>query len=573
MTTIFSKPIGSFTIGAAVGILFFGLYFGLSIVNPGYTDWIFYSVTHDTTQHFIGWEFFRSDSTGGVINGLAYPVGLPITFMDSIPLLAFPFKLIAGILPANFQYFGIWAISCYVLMGGFAAVIIEKVWRKVFPAKQLSIWKISFVAAGALIFVLSPMVLARTLYHPALAAQWLILLGFILIWDAKYFSKKWKFIFIWSVVLIMSVLIHPYFLPMMGAMMLVAGLNNIDKISWRSIFSLAIKIVLPAIFAIVVFWAIGGLSLGSGAEVRDLSEKGFNLLSFANSSGYSSLIPSYANASSSPESMMWLGVGIWLAIIVVIAGHAKNAKLIVKKMIHRYRLHLGRNNLIVMIAVGLLIFSIGVRVDLGPITLFQYNVPDKIYEIWSAFRAAAREAWPFYYLAVLLTIYGLARLVNNANLSVKRRIMIASAGLLVVGLVQFIDLWNSPKATTKRESFSQIQNVNSRQFRPIDISDLVTTQKHLVILDADFRGDMSGTYRIAQTALNNDLTLNIGFFARIPDEIWMQQGEWRNKVLSAELPTSDQIDYIFATKDKELSVRAASYYKVELRDGFYFILK
>ena len=87
--------------------------------------------------------------------------------------------------------------------------------------------------------------------------------------------------------------------------------------------------MLPAIFAIVVFWAIGGLSLGSGAEVRDLSEKGFNLLSFANSSGYSSLIPIYANASSSPESMMWLGVGIWLAIIVVIAGHAKKAKLIV----------------------------------------------------------------------------------------------------------------------------------------------------------------------------------------------------------------------------------------------------
>ena len=569
----FKSTLGMFTFGALIGFIFFVLFCGLAIVNPTYTDWIFYSVTHDTAQHFIGWQFFRADSTGGIINGLAYPVGLPITFMDSIPLLAFPFKIISGFLPGDFQYFGIWAIACYMMMGGLAAVLMKKIWQKIFGNSGMLLWQILFVAAGALIFVLSPVLLARTLYHSALAAQWLILLGFILIWDANHFSKKWKFIIAWSLTLAVTVLIHPYFLPMIGSMMLIAAARNINRLSLRSVLDLIIKILIPILTAIILFWAIGGFSLGSGAEVHDLDEKGFNLLSFTNANGYSSLVPGYSNASSSPETMMWLGLGVWLMITLIVIGNITKFNRIIENYLQRFKEHFGRNSLITFAFVGLLIFSIGVRVDFGSVTLFQYSVPDKVYEIWSAFRAAAREAWPFYYLTILVAIYGLARLVNNAKLSVKKRVMIASTGLLVIGLIQFTDLWFSQKAMSKRESFSQIQNVSTRQFQAIDISDLVTTQKNLVMLDTDFRGDMTGTYKIGQTALRKGLTLNIGFFARIPNEIWTIQDQWRDKVRSGQLHQDDLASNILATNDKGLAMTAASYYTVELRDGFYFILK
>ena len=130
------SPVGVFVIGALIGFIFFAAFYGLTIVNPGYTDWIFQPITHDTAQHFIGWEFFRADSTGGMINGLAYPEGLPVTFMDAIPLLAFPFKWLSAWLPANFQYFGLWALGCYVSMGGVAAVLTRKVWLALFAKKS-----------------------------------------------------------------------------------------------------------------------------------------------------------------------------------------------------------------------------------------------------------------------------------------------------------------------------------------------------------------------------------------------------------------------------------------------------
>ena len=46
-------------------------------------------------------------------------------------------------------------------------------------------WQYLAVAAGSLLFVLSPMVMARSFYHPALAGQWIILLGFIIIIESR----------------------------------------------------------------------------------------------------------------------------------------------------------------------------------------------------------------------------------------------------------------------------------------------------------------------------------------------------------------------------------------------------
>lgn len=564
------SSVGVFTIGALIGFLFFALFYGLAIVNPTYTDWIFQSITHDTAQHFIGWEFFRADSTGGIVNGLAYPEGLPITFTDAIPLLAFPFNWLAGVLPENFQYFGLWALSCYILMGGLAAMLVRKIWVKLFAKKhdQKLLWQILFIAAGALLFVVTPMLIARTLYHAALAAHWLILLGILLVWNAPKFKKNWSFLLAWSSLLIAAVLIHPYFMPMLGAMLIISTLRVTSDFKWKSWISILVKIMVPVVAMAFVFWLVGGFALGSGAEIRDLSEKGFNLLSFANPSGFSALIPGFPNASSSPETLMWLGLGIWSMIFFVayrLRGHYKK---LWRRNIDRFRAHTLRNSLMLVVCVGLLIFAIGIRVDLGPITLFSYSVPQKIYDIWSAFRAAAREAWPFYYVVILLAIFAFSKVLANKRCSAA----IIASSLAVLSLVQLADIWFSPRATARREGFANIQQVSGPEFVAPDIVDLVTTQRHIIMLDKGFRGDMSGTYKIAQAALKNNLTLNIGFFARIPEPIWQQQVVWRDKVRAFEVSESELADNIFVTRDSKLADELAIKYRIEQRDGFYFIL-
>ena len=97
--TFIKSPFAAFIVGALIGLIFFAWFYGLDIVNPTYTDWIWHPITHDTAQHQLGWEFLRQDSDGLMINGLAYPVGLSAVFMDVIPLFALIFKPFVAWLP------------------------------------------------------------------------------------------------------------------------------------------------------------------------------------------------------------------------------------------------------------------------------------------------------------------------------------------------------------------------------------------------------------------------------------------------------------------------------------------
>lgn len=580
VTKTLRSPVVAFLLGAVIGLVFFALFYGLAIVNPTNTDWIWQSVTHDTAQHQLGWEFFRADSTGGIINGLAYPVGLSAIFMDVIPLLALVFKPFTAILPSNFQYFGMWGLLCYMLMGGLAAILLRYIWLRVNGRRSTKVWaQLLFTVAGSLIFVLSPMVMARNFYHPALAGQWLILLGFIMIVYAARFRCWWMLGAAWSVVLVMAILIHPYFLPMMGVLLVLSVIRYWTRLtgSARLRWTKAISMVLvPAALSLMVFAVLGGFSLGSGAEHYDLEEKGFNLLSFVNPGGYS-VVPAFPNRSSSPETMMWLGLGVILMLIVAAVlwrGHYRTSWAKFRKFWGKYR---GQCRLATLFCVLLLVFAMGTRIDLGPITLLQYSVPNKIYELWSAFRAAAREAWPFYYATVLLGIYWLAkglRLCASTKWSgtqISRRLpVVLTLSLTVVAGVQALDILNSPNAVAKHSGFAAIANA-APEFAPLDIGVVYSGQQHLVALDEGFRGDQHGTYVIGRTALKYNMTLNAGFFARVPDEIKEDQAEWRTKFADGEVTDDDLASRLFFTTDKDLADELSDSYGLVQIGDFCFV--
>ena len=541
ITSFAMRPIATFIAGALVGLVFFAIFYGLDIVNPTNTNWIWQGITHDTAQHQLGWEFYRADSTGGIINGLAYPVGLSAIFMDVIPLLAIIFKPFSAMLPSHFQYFGLWGLLCYLLMGGLSALLLRRIWLKVNSNNRPKlIWQYLFIITGSLIFVLSPMVMARSFYHPALAGQWLILLGFLLILDSPKVKHWWNLIFIWSVILVMTVLIHPYFLPMMGVLMVLSVVCYWPmlqgKSSLRWVKAVAI-IAISGAMSLVAFGLMGGFSQGAGSEVHDLEEKGFNLLSFVNPGGYS-VVPAFPNRSTSPETMMWLGLGV-LAMLLLSAWMWQG----------NYR-----------------------RSWRNPITLLQYSVPDKIYELWSAFRAAAREAWPFYYATILAIIYWFCCGIKKQLVSEQRQklpMVIVLALCLCVAL-QSVDILCSPNAQAKYQGFRGIAN-RSAEFTPLDLDSIIGGQLHLVALDEGFRGDQSGTYVIGRTALQYGLTLNTGFFARVPDEINNGIKTWRERLINNDMTNDNLGDYLFFTTDDNLANRLADNYQITKVDKYYFI--
>lgn len=62
-------------------------------------------------------------STGAGRGDLQQPVS--IVYTDSIPLFALLFKILSPLLPANFQYFGLFELLSYALMGGFGALFVR----------------------------------------------------------------------------------------------------------------------------------------------------------------------------------------------------------------------------------------------------------------------------------------------------------------------------------------------------------------------------------------------------------------------------------------------------------------
>ena len=135
-------------IGVFSAIVFLGIY-GHRVLIPTYDDWLYSGF--DLTQHYLGWRAFRQSPWHfpiGLMDGLNYPNQISIIYTDSIPLLAVLFKLISPILPKTFQYFGIWGMLSFVLMGVFSAKILYP-----YAKSRLSI------LFGVSLFLLQPVML------------------------------------------------------------------------------------------------------------------------------------------------------------------------------------------------------------------------------------------------------------------------------------------------------------------------------------------------------------------------------------------------------------------------------
>ena len=142
--------------------------------------------------------------------------------------------------------------------------------------------------------------------------------------------------------------------------------------------------------------------------------------------------------------------------------------------------------------------------------------------------------------------------------------------VLALSVVQAIDILNGPKVVNKHQGFAGISEQDD-SFQPLNLDDLVKDRKHIVALDSGFRGDQSGTYVIARTALKYDMTLNIGFFARVPDQIWDDQFAWRDKLTNGEITDTELGDYLFFTNDDELISQLGDYELIKL-DKYYFVV-
>ena len=375
-----------FLYGCLLGLVAFVGIVGIRVLNVGYVDWLMQKA--DGMQHYLGWLAYRQTPWTfpiGLTNALSYPFFTSVVYTDPIPLFAVFFKVLSPLLPATFQYFGIWALLCFMLQGGLAAILIYRFVQK----KPLCL-------LGAAFFVLSMPLLMRALYHhEALMAQWIILLA-IALWLYRVKENDMvKRCLIWAGMGLLCAGVHMYFIPMTGILLLGSMATDFytHRKALRCIFPIASYLAASVCFLFLMGAFYGGINAcadGAGAYVS-------NLNSLFNPLGKSTLFKALPVVSENYEGSAYLGAGMLLLCATA------SLALLQKGWKNPFETHLKKAYLLGAIVMLLLCvpLALGPHITLNGRILFTIPYPGLVLSAFSMFRASGRFVWILFYLSLL----------------------------------------------------------------------------------------------------------------------------------------------------------------------------
>ncbi len=355
--------------------------FGPATLDPTQYAWM---MKEDPAQHYLGWQFFRNEPWQwplGRIRHIGVPDGTSIVFTDSIPLLALLLKPISGWLPAQFQYFGLWMLSCYLLIGYYALRLARHF-----------IDSAAHRVVMACFFLLNAPMHMRGYGHEALMAHWLLLAGI----DTYLGGWRWRRWLIW---VILAALVHPYLLLMTLGLLTAANAQTLwfghsarpKHLAWQNA---TIAVALSGVIA-----AAG--HLGSG---QALSGGGYGFFSMNMASLFSPVFSGsrffkdFAIATQGQyEGLNYLGAGVILlgimAVTLILARQpATNPP---KILLARPLWPLAAA------AFCFWLLALSNHVTLMEYELFVVPLPHLLHGLMSVFRASGRFGWLAFYLLTL----------------------------------------------------------------------------------------------------------------------------------------------------------------------------
>ena len=393
-------------IGAIIGFIVFILIYGFNALNPLNEQFVIHGyLEKDIAQHYAGWQLYRNSPWQfplGVGSNIEFPYGSSVSYTDSIPLFAILFKIISPILPATFQYFGLFVMLCFILQGAFGALIVS-----IFSENKI------FCSISSLFFVLSPVMIDRAFRHCALSAHFLILAS--IYYYFKNTRNNDKSYIPFYIINAVAITIHPYFLPFTFAIMFAFALEDffIYKNKLKSIIHIFLSIATTLLIGYIIgaFYNKGGMSaLGYGYFSMNLNSY-FNPIS-VNFDNWSKFLNPRPVIGGQVEGFNYLGISILIITFIgTILTLIKNRK----DILNFIKNYFG----IIFSAICLLIFAVGNILTYGGLQLFKFPISENIIiKYFNIFRANGRFGWLLFYLFFIFAIYCVQKYANKNNLSI-----------------------------------------------------------------------------------------------------------------------------------------------------------
>ena len=444
-------------ISAFVGVCVAILLMGYSSVWPTNTAWL---SSGDTAAGQVAWNYFRHTSLSQWPPTLIpnYGVGWSTYFTGAggNVLVGLPLKYLNFLLPSDFQYVGIWTVTCFALQGYFAAKIVNLYT----PSKALVVvFAANFIIAPVFIFRIGMMT------HPQLGAQWILLCAIF------FFLNHNKKIWQWVLLVAVSHCVELY----MSAMVLliivgfVVGQAFLPKS--RQEVTHSVKILLASFAcSFVSLWVLGFFSLSDGVNGDGFFRFGATTLFDPRIPGISSAslifnsltdLPNRFSGEANGESFLYLGTGFTvLSMIFLLTSWRRIASI-------------GRTPTLWLLLICICLFIVGLSrsVSIGPFE-FTYWWPSLLEDMRQTFRAATRFGWPLYYLVYVAVIVR----ILDMSFALNKKLIFASL-LLFINVVDQSPLYMSTfdfyrdkpvlSSMSSERAKSELSNFSSIYFVPV----------------------------------------------------------------------------------------------------------
>lgn len=512
-----------------MGVLCFVCVYGVKILHVQYDAWLLKGDL-DLMQHYIGWGHYRNDPwmfPFGLITSLSKPYAMSVVYTDSIPLMAVICKLLSPHLPETFQYFGLYGCISFALQGGLSMLLLTRVIRRRWLAVIASFF-----------FILSFPVLQRMYYHTALASQWLILLSLVVWLYQKEDGKVLKKCLAWSGIGFLCVAIHSYFLPMAGAILLFAVIEQIivyRKTTGKTAVAVRNGIIEIAGFcvaALLNLWLLGAFYGDASAIGGGIGTFESNLNTFYNPLGHGITgyaLPIYNDFQY--EGFAYLGLGMLMLTVSVLVGAI--GLLLLKKPAQKLSEYIRIHHRQFLLAVLFLLF---ILLAAGPIYTFNAHrlvaipLPGAIGRIADIFRSNGRMIWVSMYILMLAVFVCTDRMIRGG---------VRVVALVLALIIQIVDLTGD---ISQKQDYFNREQVYVNRWDDATLSQIIGDRSEFILMDDSSTMLMMDT---AYYTYRHHMDTNRFYFARnIDEKIGEQTERYRQDLLNGK--ASSSAVYVFA---------------------------
>ena len=357
------------------------------------TAWLYGN--NDASFYQLGWYFFQNDVWRfplGSNPNYGDEISSSIVYTDSIPILAFIFKLFRSFIPENFQYFSLWYFLCFYFQLYFSFKILKK-----YTNSNL------YSLIGSIFFIITPIFIFKINWHGSAAMGGFLLCALYLSLIKKVDETK----LFWIILIILSSLVEYSTMLMLIVVYSFLRLFNLN-LNKKSFFELIKDFLLISAILIFVLYIAGYFeirladTLGGGFGYYKLNLLSpFDPVDSVNNISWSWFLPDIKlTAGEELEAFNYLGLGQILLLITAFSFFLnKNYK---TKLIS-IRSNKQIKNLI-YVSIFMTLWALSNKISFGSYTIIEIPFNKYIFALFSVAKNTGRMFWIVNYFLLILSI-------------------------------------------------------------------------------------------------------------------------------------------------------------------------